>query len=476
MDKSTLYKIIDDHSLMLQELSDRIWEYAELSMMEHKSTSAYLELLKEHGFTVEENLCGMATAFSGSYGSGSPRIGILGEYDALSGLSQMAGATEYKPLVEGGCGQGCGHNLLGAASLGAAIAIKEAITAGHLKGTVIFYGCPGEEGCAGKTFMARDGMFRDLDAALTWNPGDTNEFTTGSNAASFQMEYTFQGIAAHAADDPEHGRSALDAAELMNVGVQFLREHMEAKCSVHYSFADAGGLSPNVVQPTAKLIYMVRGENVRKAKQLLKRVDKIAQGAALMTETTVISRQIDGTSSIISSETLEQLLQENLQQAPLPVYTADEIAYAAVLKSTYPAPGLPGRNTENNRQLKAFVEEKTHNGKSAMNNFVLPYVPGLQFSPGSSDVGDVSWLTPTAQFTSATFPSGCPGHSWQIVSAGRTSLSHKGVIYAAKVLAGSVADLMENRELLNKAREEFRITAAEGYDCPISKDLIPTVG
>ena len=480
MDKSTLYSIVDHNSRLLQDLSDKIWEYAELSMMEHKSTAAYLQILREQGFTVEENLCGMATAFSGAYGSGSPRIGILGEYDALSGLSQAAGATECKPLIEGGCGQGCGqgcgHNLLGAASLGAAIAIKEAIAAGQLQGTVIFYGCPGEEGCAGKTFMARDGMFRDLDAALTWHPGDTNEVATGSNAASIQMEYTFQGIAAHAAEDPEHGRSALDAAELMNVGVQFLREHMEAKCSVHYSFADAGGASPNVVQPTSKLIYMVRGENVRKAKALLKRVDKIAQGAALMTETTVTSRQIDGTSSIISNETLEQLLQENLQQAPLPVYTDVEIAYAAVLKSTYPDPGLPGKNTENNRKLKAFVEEKTHNGKATMNNFVLPYVPSLTFSPGSSDVGDVSWLTPTAQFTAATFPSGCPAHSWQMVSAGRTSLSHKGVIFAAKVLAGSVADLMENKELLAKAREEFRVSAAEGYDCPISKDLIPTVG
>ena len=476
MDKATLYNVIDGNTALLQELSDKIWEFAELSMMEHKSTAAYLAILKEQGFTVEENLCGMATAFSGSFGSGSPRIGILGEYDALSGLSQAAGATEYKPLVEGGCGQGCGHNLLGAASLGAAIAIKEAIKAGTLKGTVIFYGCPGEEGCAGKTFMARDGMFRDLDAALTWHPGDTNEVTTGSNAASIQMEYTFQGIAAHAADDPEHGRSALDAAELMNVGVQFLREHMEAKCSVHYSFADAGGLSPNVVQPTAKLIYMVRGENVRKAKQLLKRVDKIAQGAALMTETTVTSRQIDGTSSIISNETLEQLLQDNLEQAPLPAYTADEIAYAAVLKSTYPNPGLPGRSVDSSRQLKNFVVEKTHNGQSAMNNFVLPYVPSLRFSPGSSDVGDVSWLTPTAQFTAATYPSGCPGHSWQIVSAGRTSLSHKGVLFAAKVLAGSVADLMENAEILNQVRAEFRSTTAEGYDCPISKDLIPTVG
>ena len=212
MDKQKLYDIVEEKRQVLTTLSDKIWEYSELSMLEHKSTAAYLQVMKDEGFTVTENLCGIATAFSGSYGSGRPYIGILGEYDALSGLSQEAGATEKKPLHDGGCGQGCGHNLLGAASLGAAIAIKQAIEAGDLSGTVIFYGCPGEEGCAGKTFMARDGMFRDLDAALTWHPGDVNEISTGSNAASIQVEYSFTGIAAHAAGNPQHGRSALDAA------------------------------------------------------------------------------------------------------------------------------------------------------------------------------------------------------------------------------------------------------------------------
>ena len=309
MDKQKLYTIIEEKSPILTALSDKIWEYAELSMMEVKSTAAYVQLLKDQGFTVEENLCGIPTAFSGTYGSGKPVIGILGEYDALSGLSQVAGASVREQLVEGGCGHGCGHNLLGAGALGAAIAIKEAIAAGALSGTVIFYGCPGEEGCAGKTFMARDGMFRDLDAAITWHPGDTNEIMVGSNAACIQVEYTFTGIAAHAAGDPFNGRSALDAAELMNVGVNFLREHMRPKESVHYSFADAGGISPNVVQPTAKLIYMVRGETVRTTKALLKRVDNIAKGAALMTDCSVTSRQIDGTSDTLSNQVLEQLLQ-----------------------------------------------------------------------------------------------------------------------------------------------------------------------
>ena len=476
MDKNLIYATVEDKAALLTDLSDRIWEYAELSMMEHRSTAAYLAILREEGFNVRENLCGMETAFSASYGEGRPIIGLLGEYDALSGLSQFPGITCKEPLVEGGCGQGCGHNLLGAASLGAAIAIKEAIKAGNLKGTVVFYGCPGEEGCAGKTFMARDGQFRDLDAALTWHPSDVNEVSTGSNAASIQVEYSFTGIAAHAANDPHLGRSALDAAELMNVGVQFLREHMETKCAVHYSFADAGGLSPNVVQPTAKLIYMVRGETVRKAKQLLKRVNNIARGAALMTDTEMEWRQIDGTSSTVSNEVLEQLLYKNMTEAPLPHYSEDEITFAAGLRTTYQVAGLPGSRTDENRQIRSFVLEKTHHGRTAVNNFVIPYYPSCHFNPGSSDVGDVSWLTPTAQFNAVTWASGCPAHSWQTVSTGKTSFAHKGLLYAAKALAGSVADLMENPDLVAKARAEFRETTAEGYDCPISKDIVPTIG
>ena len=472
MDKQKLYDIIEAKAPLLTSLSDKIWEYAELSMLEYKSTAAYIELLKAEGFAVTENLCGIPTAFSGKYGSGKPVIGILGEYDALSGLSQEAGATEHKPLVAGGTGQGCGHNLLGAGSLGAAIAIKEAIAAGTLSGTVIFYGCPGEEGCAGKAFMARDGMFRDLDAAITWHPGDTNEITVGSNAACIQVEYSFQGVAAHAAWDPFNGRSALDAAELMNVGVNFLREHIEPKCSVHYSFSDAGGISPNVVQPTAKLVYMVRAEDVRKAKALLHRVDNIAKGTALMTDTTVTSRQIDGTANTLSNRVLEKLLHENLEAAPMPAYTAEELAYAKALKATFVPTPLPGTMTADIPELKKLVMEKTTNGTAPMNDFVFPYYPSNAFSPGSTDVGDVSWLTPTAQFTAVTQPSGCPGHSWQTVSCGKTGIAHKGMLLAAKALAGACADLMDDPGILKAAREEFDITAAEGYDCPLGKEVV----
>ena len=472
MDKQKLYDIIETKAPLLTDLSDKIWEYAELSMLEFKSTAAYVQVLKEEGFDVAENLCGIATAFSGSFGSGSPKIGILGEYDALSGLSQVPGIAEKQPLTEGGCGQGCGHHLLGVGSLGAAIAIKNAIAAGELNGTVVFYGCPGEEGCAGKTFMARDGMFRDLDAAITWHPGDTNEVSVGSNAACIQVEYTFLGTAAHAAGNPFHGRSALDAAELMNVGVNFLREHMMPKESVHYSFSDAGGISPNVVQPIAKVIYMVRSDTVRHAKALLTRVDNIAKGAALMTDTTVSVRQIDGTANTVPNEVLEQLLFENLSAAPLPEYTEEEIAFAKALKATFADNRLPGHQTEDIPSLKKFVMEATDNGAAPLNNFVMPYHHSNSYSPGSTDVGDVSWLTPTAQINTVTWPSCSPGHSWQNVACGKSGIAHKGMLLAAKVLAATCADLMTKPEILAQAKEEFQIAAAEGYDCPLSKDVI----
>ena len=472
MDKQKLYEIVEKKAPVITALSDKIWEYAELSMLEYKSTAAYVALLKEEGFTVTENLCGIPTAFSGSYGSGKPVIGILGEYDALSGLSQEAGATEKKPLTPDGCGQGCGHHLLGAGALGAAMAVKEAIQAGELSGTVIFYGCPGEEGCAGKTFMARDGMFEDLDAAITWHPGDTNEIMVGSNAACIQLEYAFSGMAAHAAGNPWSGRSALDAAELMNIGVQFLREHMEPNCSIHYSFSDTGGISPNVVQPTAKVIYMVRAETVRKAKALVQRVENIAKGAAMMTDTTVTWHQIDGTANTLSNQVLEKLLHDNLLAAPLPQYTDEEMEYAKAMKATFGHCELPGDLTKTNWELKKFVMEKTANGTAAMNNFIMPYIPSFAFSPGSTDVGDVSWLTPTAQFTAATWPSGSPGHSWQNVAVGKSGLAHKGMLMASKVLAAAAADLMTKPEILTEARAEFDITAAEGYDCPIGPEVV----
>lgn len=470
--KQSIYDYIQSRADDFIAVSDRIWEFAELSLNEYKSVACYLDFLRKEGFAIREQVAGVPTAFAASYGSGSPRIGILAEYDALSSLSQKPGVAEKAPLVPGGHGHGCGHNLLGAGSLAAAVTIKKLIELGQLKGTVVFYGCPGEEGCAGKSFMARDGEFRDLDAAITWHPGDTNEVTTGSNAACLQYLYSFQGQTAHAAGDPHLGRSALDAAELMNVGVQFLREHMRKCESVHYSFLDVGGPSPNVVQPTASVLYMVRSDNVRNAKSLLERVHNIARGACLMTGTEVSIRQVDGTASTLSNTVLEKVIHKNLEAAPLPAYTDDELAFAEAIHNTYDCRDLPGTAPRFDWKVKQQVKEWTSGGQKAVNDFVMPYVPSDYMSAGSTDVGDVSWLTPTAQFNAATWPSNCPGHSWQMVSTGKTGFAHEAMLYAGCVLAMTAYDLMTEPDILTEARAEFSVTAAGGYDCPLEPDLV----
>ena len=332
---------VEENAAMYEQLSDTIWENPELSLKETASAALYCEKLRELGFRVEQGLCGIETAFSGSYGKGRPVIGILGEFDALSGLSQKAGVAEPEALVPGGCGHGCGHNLLGVGSLAAAVAVKRYLELSGTEGTVIFYGCPGEEGGSGKAFMARENKWRDLDAAFCWHPGDVNEVRTGTNNSSIQVLYHFKGVAAHAAGEPHQGRSALDAVELMNVGVQFLREHMTDDCRIHYSILDAGGVSPNVVQAHASVLYMVRANKVADSVKLLKRVDKIAEGAALMTETGVRRQFIDGTAELLPNFTLEKLLYENFEQIGIPEYTDEERAFAAALHKNYPAASCP---------------------------------------------------------------------------------------------------------------------------------------
>ena len=473
MEKELLYRIIEETAPQITDLSDRIWSYAELSMLEHRSTAAYVEVLKAEGFTVQENLCGIATAFSGSFGSGRPVIGLLGEFDALSGLSQAPGLDHPQPLEAGGCGHGCGHNLLGAGALSAAIAIKRAIAAGLLHGTVVFYGCPGEEGCAGKTFMARDGMFRDLDAALTWHPGDTNEVTVGSNAASIQMEYSFSGIAAHAADDPWNGRSALDAAELMNVGVQFLREHMPHDARVHYSILDAGGASPNVVQHQASVLYMIRSNFVKDCMALHQRVDKIAQGAALMTDTTIERRFVDGLSDTVCNHALEKLLYDNFAQLGVPECTPQEHEFMEKLSATYDGSDVPGGVGAHSDP--AFAEQVKALQTSHFNDFLMPLYQGPAFNAGSTDVGDVSYQCPTAQIHLAVWPNNVPCHSWQVVSCNKTPLAHKATVHAGKVLCAAAIDLLNQPELLAQAKAEFQKRTAGGYTCSIPPDAVAAV-
>lgn len=467
-------KYIDENAGIFTGVSDAVWAKPELSLKEFESAKLYCDTLRKYGFEVTEGLAGVATAFCGRYGSGRPVIGILGEFDALSGLSQAAGCSEHKPLVEGAPGHGCGHNMLGAGALGAAFAVKDYLEKSGKPGTVIFYGCPGEEGGAGKAFMAREGMWRELDCALTWHPSDVNEVVTGTNNSSIQVLYKFHGVSAHAAGDPENGRSALDAVELMNTGVQYLREHMTSDCRVHYAIIDAGGVSPNVVQSEASVLYMVRANKVRDSVKLLARVDKIAQGAALMTETGFDRQFIDGTAELVPNYTLEELLYRIFNEVGLPEYSAEEKTLAEALRKTYSVSVAPGIAAGFDADIAADVAERTNGLSDALCGFIMPEYHSTGFVAGSTDVGDVSWQTPAAQVHCVTFPFGAAGHSWQNVSCGGTSLGHKGLINAAKIIACAAIELMNDPETLQKARDEFARRTKSGYVCPIEPDAVPT--
>lgn len=474
-DKQKYLQVIDQQAGTFTGVSDKIWEYAELSLMEFQSAKLYCEVLEKEGFTVETPVAGIQTAFKASYGSGKPVIGILAEFDALSGLSQEAGAAERKELVPGGNGHGCGHNMLGAGSLAAAFAVKKYLEDGH-PGTVIFYGCPGEEGGAAKAFMARDRIWEELDAALTWHPGSVNQVTSGTCNTCIQTEYKFTGIASHASGSPELGRSALDAVELMNVGVQFLREHMPQSARIHYAITDAGGNSPNVVQPHAQVLYMVRSVLAKDALALQERVDKIAQGAALMTDTRVEKKFIDGLADTVSNHVLERVLYDSYRQLGVPAHTEEELAYTDQLARTYPGNDIvPGLGAENDPDIKEQVAAMQRQWGHAMNDFLAPLYQGEAFTAGSTDVGDVSWLTPTAQIHVAAWPNGCPGHSWQNVSCGGTSVGKKAAIHAGKVLASAAVELFESPELLRQAREEFEKRTSGGYVCPIPPEAVPSI-
>ena len=475
--KKIAISAIESQADICCEISDKVWEYAELSLQEYQSAALYVEELKKLGFEVEAGFDGIQTAFTAKYGHGKPVIGILGEFDALTGLSQQGCCAERKQVVDGGNGHGCGHNMLGAGAMAAAIGVKAYLEQTGHEGTVIFYGCPGEEGGASKAFFARDGVWKDLDAALSWHPGSTNEVSTGTCVSCIQTEYKFTGIAAHAAGSPHLGRSALDAVELMNIGVQFLREHMPETARIHYAITDAGGISPNVVQPVAQVLYMVRAVQVQEAMELQKRVDKIAQAAAMMTDTTVKQKFIDGTANLVPNFTMEEMLYRNFEEIGVPTYTDEEMAYAQSLVDTYENPSheIPGFGSKYDPDIAEFAAEKSANGTKPMNDFLLPLYHGTANRPGSTDVGDVSWLTPTAQIRTACFAAGAPGHSWQNVSIGKSSIGHKGLIHAGKVLAMTAIDLFEQPEQLEKAKAEFAKRAKAGYTCPVPKDAVPTI-
>ena len=474
MGKQAAWKEIDNKEEMILKASDEIWECAETAFLEEKSAKIICDILKEEGFKVEEGIAGIATAFKGTFGSGKPVIGFLGEYDALSGLDQEAGLAEKKQVHAGAPGHGCGHNMLGTAALASAIGVKKYLEETGKSGTVVYLGCPGEEGGSGKAFMAKEGAFSDLDAAITWHPGDMTRTCTSSSLANYQVAYKFYGTSAHAGGAPHLGRSALDALELMNMGVQFLREHVIPEARIHYAITNTGGYSPNVVQPYAEVLYLIRAPKNRQVEEIYQRVNRIAEGAAHMTETRVEIDFVKGCSNLISNKVIAKKLWENLNELGAPEYTEEELAFA---KEIHESVGDSCYESLE-KQAKIFKRDvrneiMSHKGE-AMYQFVLPYDDNGVMSFGSTDVGDVSWNCPTAQAYVATWAAGTPGHSWQIVSQGKSGLAHKGLIYAAKAMAGAAIDMYEDPALIDEAKLEMEETLdGDTYLCPIPDGCKP---
>jgi aminobenzoyl-glutamate utilization protein B len=446
-------------------LADEIWRLAEIRFKEHKSAAAHIALMEENGFRVSRGLAGMDTAFVAESGSGGPVIGFLGEYDALAGLSQDAGVAQPRTETPGAIGHGCGHNLLGSGAALAAVALRNHLMATGIKGTIRFYGCPAEEGGSGKTFMAREGAFADLDAAISWHPGAFASVMSRSSLANFQVYWRFTGRASHAAGAPHLGRSALDAVELMNIGVNFMREHMPSAARVHYSITDAGGISPNVVQPQAEVLYLVRAPEVGQARALFERVRKIAEGAALMTETRVELEVDKACSNIIPNITLAEAMHENLTQiGPVPFDTKD-VAFAEEIRKTLTPDDIA-------HSIDQYGTSEARS--SALYGAPVPLDPTPRLIGGSTDVGDVSWIVPTVQMWGACFAVGTPGHSWQLVAQGKSPAAHKGMIHTAKVMAATGLDLIRDAGLRERAKAELKErVGAGGYVCPIPPEVVP---
>ncbi|MHB9029726.1 MAG: amidohydrolase, partial [Candidatus Latescibacterota bacterium] len=390
------------------------------------------DLLERNGFRVERGVADMPTAFVASWGSGKPIIGILAEYDALPGLSQKA-ATPTRQIVETGApGHGCGHNLFGTGSSAAAIAMKAAMEKYKIPGTVRLYGCPAEETFIGKVYMARAGLFNDLDACLCWHPGGGNSVGTGSSTAVNSFEVIFRGKTAHAGSAPWGGRSALDAVELMNSGVNFLREHVSLNARIHYMIKD-GGEAPNIVPDYARVWYYVREADRKSVEALYARVLKCAEGAAIMTETTMEVNFITGVYNRLPNRVLSEVVHRNLTEIGLPKYREEELNYARALQKTIGA------------------------GENGISAEISPLGDGRGIAGGSTDVADVNWIVPTAgDLSVATSPTGVPGHHWGIVSSSGSTIGLKGMLTVGKVLAASGIEILMRPEIREKATAEFR--------------------
>ena len=467
-EKSYVTSWIEDNKERIIKISDEIWRFAELGLIEHKSSSLLIKELEKHGFKIERGVAGMSTAFIASYGDSKPIIAIMGEYDALPGLSQKK--VPYKePLEPGKPGHGCGHNIHGASGMAAAIAVRYAMEKYGLKGTVRFYGCPAEENFSGKVFMVRDGCFRDVDAAISHHPGSMNCATLKSCLALNSAKFHFYGKAAHAGGSPDQGRSALDAVELMDIGVNFLREHIIQDARIHY-IIEKGGNQPNIVPDYARSWYYVRAPEREQVEFIYNWVLDIAEGAAKMTRTELKHEFLGGLYNRIPNRVISETIVRNMREIGLPKYTDEEIKFAEEIAKSIPP----------EMKIEALRRSKRPGWERLIDKLIDDEIPDPwgegDVSHGSTDVADVSWQAPTVEFSTATWVLGTPGHSWQATAQSGVGLGHKSLIFASKVMALTVIDLMTNVDLLNEAKEEFKQRLrGRKYKSPIPPDMRPPI-
>ena len=458
-------------------LAKEIWNYAELSYEEVRSAAALIEALKKEGFAIEEGIAGIPTAFTATFqsGSGKPVVGFLAEYDALAGLSQKAGCPVQEAVEPGGAGHGCGHNLLGAGCYAAAVALKDYLVKENKDGTVIFFGCPAEEGAGAKQFIARAGYFDNVDFAYTWHPETINEVGSKGSVAIMGANFTFNGVAAHAGAEPHLGRSALDAVELMNVGCNYLREHMIDAARIHYAYSDAGGSAPNVVQSCAVIKYEVRAPKVSQVQELFTRVVDVAKGAALMTGTKMQYEITMAFSDYTANRTLGAVVDQCFRELGAPDWTEEDYDLAAGFLRTYPRSTMAGIR----EKLGAYFapEELDKALEKPLDSMVHPFNPKeTGYNSGSTDVGDVGYATPTVMFHVATACLGNVGHSWQNTAFACSDIGMKGMLRAAEVMTFSAIRTMAQPELIRKAKEELIRKNGGKYRCPLPDYVAPPIG
>jgi aminobenzoyl-glutamate utilization protein B len=429
VDERSVMASIDARAATYNDVAMKIWSFAEVGYQETRSSALLQEQLKTAGFSVTAGVAEIPTAFVATWGSGKPVIGIVGEFDALPGLSQAA-TPERQPLVANGPGHGCGHHLFGTASTAAAIAVKEWMSAHKRSGTVKFFGTPAEEGGSGKVYMIRAGLFDDVDAVVSWHAGDRNGVSGSSSLANVTAKVRFRGLSAHASSAPHRGRSALDGVEAMNAMVNLMREHIPSDARIHYVITN-GGLAPNVVPDFSEVYYYARHNDMRVLDGIWDRITNAARGAALGTDTKMEMEITGSVWNVLPNQYLAKVMQSHLETVGGFEYTPAERAFAESIRKTLDG-NLPPIDSSNQ---------------------IMPVSSGV--GTASTDMGDVSWRVPTVQMTAATWVPGTPAHSWQAVASGGMSIGTKGMLVAAKTMALTAIDLMTNPEHIARARDEF---------------------